>query len=261
VAYQKQGRLQEAISEFEQALQSKGLNRRTEMVVTYYHLGRAYHQLGELQKSKGFYEKAVQMDANLSHALGGLAVLYGAEGNTGTASVYLERALKADSKNPYVNFNMGLHYMKQGEMDRAEPHFRKAVVDEGLKGFAYLYLGVISKQRGQLGQASTHLKASAAANPKDVTPHLHLLEVYHAAGLERMSLQEGEILSEMIGRDEALFRQTVELILTKGDAGDVCLSGDIIIPILYQVLTKRADAFKTQLSYLKKVLDKDSKIE
>jgi tetratricopeptide (TPR) repeat protein len=261
VAYQKQGRLQEAISEFEQALQSKGLNRRTEMIVTYYHLGRAYHQLGELQKSKGFYEKAVQMDANLSHALGGLAVLYGAEGNTETAFVYLERALKADSENPYVNFNMGLHYMKQGEMDRAEPHFRKAAVDESLKGYAYLHLGVISKQRGQLGQASMHLKASAAANPKDVTPHLHLLEVYHAAGLERMSLQEGEILSEMIGRDEALFRQTVELILTKGDAGDVYLSGDIIIPILYQVLTKRADAFKTQLSYLKKVLDKDSKIE
>jgi tetratricopeptide (TPR) repeat protein len=261
VVYHKQGRLQEAISEFEQALQSQGLNRRTEMVVTYYHLGRAYHQLGELQKSKGFYEKALQMDANLSHALGGVAVLYGLEGNTGTAFVYLERALKADSENPYVNFNMGLHYMKQGEMDRAEPHFKKAAVDEGLKGSAYLYLGVISKQRGQLGQASTHLKASAAANPKDVTPHLHLLEVYHAAGLERMSLQEGEILSEMIGRDEALFRQTVDLIVAKGGAMEVRLSNDVIIPILYQVLTKRADAFKTQLSYLKKVLDKDSKIE
>jgi len=261
VAYQKQGRLQEAISEFEQALQSKGLNRRTEMVVTYYHLGRAYQQLGELQKSKGFYEKALQIDAKLPQALADLAVLYGAEGDAGTAFVYLERALKADSQNPYVNFNMGLHYMKQGEMDRAEPHFRKAEAAEGIKGSAHLYLGIICRQRGQLGRSAMHLKASAAANPKDVTPHLHLLEVYHAAGLERMSLQEGEILSEMIGRDEALFRQTVDLILIKGDAGDVCLSGDVIIPILYQVLTKRADAFKTQLSYLKKVLDKDSKIE
>jgi len=261
VAYQKQGRFQEAISEFEKALRSKGFNRRTEMIVTYYQLGRAYHQLGELQKSKGFYEKALQMDANLSHALGGLAVLCGAEGNTGTAFVYLERALKADSENPYVNFNMGLHYMKQGEMDRAEPHFRKAGAAEGIKGAAHLYLGIIWKQKGQLGRAAMHLKASAAANPKDVTPHLHLLEVYHAAGLEGMSRYEGEILFEMIGRDEALFRQTVDLILEKGGAGDVRLSSEVLIPMLYQVLTKRADAFQTQVSYLKKVLDRDNKID
>ena len=120
---------------------------------------------------------------------------------------------------------------------------------------------MIHKQRGQLGQAAMHLKACAAANPKDLTPRLHLLEVYHAAGLEGMSLREGEILSEMIGRDEALFRQTVELILTKGSASDVGLSGDVIIPILYQVLAKRADAFRTQLDYLEKLLDKDSKTE
>ena len=41
---------------------------------------------------------------------------------------------------------------------------------------------------------------------------------------------------------------------------EVRLFGNVIISILYQVLTKRADAFKTQLSYLKKVLDKDSEI-
>jgi len=76
-----------------------------------------------------------------------------------------------------------------------------------------------------------------------------------------MSLQEGEILSEMIGPDDALFRQTVDLIITKGRAGDVLLTGDVIIPILCQVMIQKADAFKTQLDYLKKVLDKESKIE
>ena len=261
VAYQKQGRLQESISEFEKALKSKGLNRRTEAVVTYYQLGRAYYQLGDLQKSKGFYEKALQMDANLPHALADLAVLYSAEGDAGTAGAYLERAYKTDSENPYVNFNMGLSYMKKGEVDRAEPHFRKAETAEGIKGAAHLYSGIIWKQKGQLGRAAMHLKASAAANPKDVTPHLHLLEVYHAAGLEGMSRHEGEMLFEMIGRDEALFRQTVDLILEKGGAGDVCLSGEVLIPMLYQVLTRRTDAFQTQLSYLKKALEKCSKIE
>jgi tetratricopeptide (TPR) repeat protein len=201
------------------------------------------------------------MDPNLSPALADLAVLYGAEGNAGSALVYLERALKADPENPYVNFNMGLHHMKRGEFARAESHLRKAAAAEGIKGTALLYSGMISKQKGQFGRATMHLKASADANPKDVTPRLHLLEVYHAAGLEEMALQQGEILSEMIGSDNGLFRQTVDLIVTKGDAGDVLLSCEIIIPILYQAMIKRSDVFETQLRYLKKLLYKDRKIE
>jgi len=261
VAYQKQGRLKEAIGEFEKALESKGVNRRTEKVVSYYHLGQVYYQLGDFHKAKGFYEQALQMDANLPQALADLAVLYGAEGDAETALAYLERALKADPENPYVNFNMGLHRMKQREMVQAEPHFIKASESEALKGSAHLYLGMIYKQRKELGRAEVHLKISAAANPRDVTPRLHLIDVYHAAGLEKMTLQEAAILSDRLGRDEGLFHQIMDLIMTKGSAGDVLLSADILIPVLYQVMTRRADVFKKQLTYLKKVLDKDSKIE
>ncbi len=184
-----------------------------------------------------------------------------AEGDVGKALIYLERALKVDPENPYVNFNMGLSLMKQRELDRAEPHFGIASESEALKGSAHLYLGMICKERKQLSRAEMHLKSSAAANPKDVTPRLHLLEVYHAAGLEEKTLQEGEVLSERIGRDEGLFRQTMDLIMTKGSDGDVLLSADIILPVLYEVMTKRSDLFNTQLIYLRKVLDKDSKIE
>jgi tetratricopeptide (TPR) repeat protein len=261
VYYQHQGRLQEAVAEFEKALKSKEVNRRTEKVVTFYHLGRAHQQLGDPQKAKAFYEQALQMDANLPPALADLAALYGAEGDAGTAWGHLARAYRADPGSPYVNFNMGLHLMKQREMDRAEPHFVTASESEALKGSAHLYLGMIYKQRKQLGRAEMALKSSAASNPRDVTPCLHLLEVYHEAGLEEMTLKEGEILSERIGRDDNLFRQTMDLIMTKGSAGDVLLSADIIIPVLYQVMAKRADVFEKQLIYLKKVLDKDSKIE
>jgi tetratricopeptide (TPR) repeat protein len=242
-------------------LESKGVNRKKEKVVTYYHLGRAYAQLGDLAKSKDFYIQALQMDANLPQALANLAVLYGTEGDESKALTYLEQALKVDPENPYVNFNMGLHCMKHREIDRAEPHFIKALQTEALQGSAHLYLGMIYKQRKELDLAEMHLKDSAAANPKDLTPLLHLLEVYHAAGLEEKTLQEGEILAKRVGGDQDLFRQTMDLILTKGSAGDVLLSGDVIVPVLYQVMSERGDASKRQLVYLKKILDKDSKIE
>ena len=261
VAYEEQGRFQEALREFETALDSKALNRRTEKVVAYYQLGRVFNQLGDLQKAKSLYEKALAIDPRLTPALSGLAVLYEAKGNPGKALDYMERALEADSEDPYVNFNLGLHYLKQGAMDRAQWHFQKAAMDEALRGATHLHLGVISKQKGQLGRASMHFSVAAAAKPKDVTPHLHLLELYHGAGLREKSRQEGEILLDMIGRDEALFRQTVDLVLMKGSGHDVLLSDDVVFPVLYQVLSKRMDDHTIQLSYLKKVLDKYGKIE
>jgi len=261
VAYEEQGRFQEALREFETALDSKALNRRTEKVVAYYQLGRVFNQLGDLQKAKSLYEKALAIDPRLTPALSGLAVVYEAKGNPGKALDYMERALEADSEDPYVNFNLGLHYLKQGAMDRAQWHFQKAAMDEALRGATHLYLGVISKQKGQLGRASMHFSVAAAAKPKDVTPHLHLLELYHGAGLREKSRQEGEILLDMIGRDEALFRQTVDLVLMKGSGHDVLLSDDVVFPVLYQVLSKRMDDHTIQLSYLKKVLDKYGKIE
>ena len=76
-----------------------------------------------------------------------------------------------------------------------------------------------------------------------------------------MALQEGVILSEMMGRDQGLFFQTMDLIMAKGTEEDVLLSSDIIIPILHQVMTERADFFAIQLTYFKNMFDKNSNIE
>jgi tetratricopeptide (TPR) repeat protein len=137
----------------------------------------------------------------------------------------------------------------------------KALQAGALRGNPHLYLGILYKQRKDLDRAEMHLKASAAANPRDVTPHLHLLEVYYAAGLKERALEEGEILSGRMSQDDDLFRQTMDLVLIKGSAGDVQLSPDIILHVLHQAMREKADLFKSQLAYLEKVLDKDSKTE
>ena len=261
VAFEKQGRLREAVDEFEKALRSKAFNRRTEKIVTYYHLGRAHQQLGDLERAKGFYEQAVQMDGNLSPALVSLAVAYSEQGDDAKSFAYLERALLADLHNPYVNFNMGLHHVKHGEMDRAEPYFSKALVDEALRGSASLYLGILYKQRGQMGRAAIYLKTAATENPKDISPHLHLIDVYDSVGLKQRSLQEGEIVLDMIGKDEALLRETIALVLSGDGASGVRLQGEAVITIVYQVLNKRANVLESRLSHLKKILDKNGKIE
>jgi hypothetical protein len=92
-------------------------------------------------------------------------------------------------------------------------------------------------------------------NPKDITPRLHLIELYHAAGLERRALDQGEGLLDILFTDECLFYNTVDFILKKGTLKDVDLSMKIILPVLYQAMTKRGDIFNRQLSYLEKIFD------
>ena len=261
LSFQEKGQLHEAISEFEKAIRSPVLNRKKETVVAYYQLGKAYHDMGEYEKAKDFYEKALEMDPNLSGALCHLAILYDAEGKTESTGAYLEQALRVAPKDPHVNFNLGLFYLKQGDMDKARPHFSIAKEEERLRSSAYLYMGMISKQKGQLGRAVICLKAAAGANPKDITPHLHLVEIYQAAGLENRSFEEGETVAAVLVREEALFYQTVNLILNKGGSKDVHLSARVIFPVLHDLLSRKSRKYDVYADYLKKVLDQEGKIE
>ncbi len=173
----------------------------------------------------------------------------------------LTKALEVEPESPRVNFNLGLFHLKNGNPEKAMPCFRVAMGDPGLRPSALVSLGVAHKQMGDRGKAAVLFEQAVMTNPKDITPRLHLIGLYQAAGLKRRALDQGEGLSGIMLTNEGLFYNAVDLIVTKGRSKDVDLSGEIILPVLYEAMSKRGDVFNNQLSYLKKVLDKDSKIE
>jgi tetratricopeptide (TPR) repeat protein len=259
--YQGTGRLLKAKEEYQKALTLNNYARKAEEAATYFNLGNLHRDLGDSSQAEVFYQKAIQVDPNCHPALNSLAVLYAGEGGEEAVLPLLLRSLEAAPQSASTNYNLGLFYLRKGELDKAVPYFNTAGGGPGIHHGVQVSLGVAYKQMGLRGKACVFFKQALATNPRDVVPRLHLMELYHSAGLEKKALDEGHGLLDLLLKDEALFYNTVGFVLEKGRSNEVSLSHETILPLLYQAMKLRGEVFNVQVSYLKKLLDKDSKIE
>jgi len=255
--YQQQGYLNRAIAEFKKALESPGFSRKDEAHITYYQLGKAYQELGKMDQAKSFYEGALRIKPDLALAYGALAFLHSVGGSEYLAEEYLKKALTHAPNDPYVNFNAGLACLKKNHrLDEAVRHFTLATEAPGGAGAkAVLYLGIAYKQKGQLGRATICFRESAEANPSDVTPHLHLMEIYQMTGHEDRADAEAERMLSKCMHQRSLFDQVVELISRKGRSLDVHLSGKTIFPVLHRVMAEYEKMLDRWKGILRKELE------
>jgi tetratricopeptide (TPR) repeat protein len=259
--YQGKGQAHEAMEAYEKALNLHKYQRKGEEAAVYFNLGNLHRDLGSADRAQYFYQQAIKVDPNCYPALNGLAVLYERQGRMDAVLPLLRKALEVEPETSHASFNLGLFHLKSGEPEKAVPYFNIAVRDQGLQHAVLVCSGVAYKQMGQRGKAAGFFGRAILTNPRDLTPRLHLVEIYHALGLKSRALDQGESLLDILLMDEGLFYNTVNFILEKGGSKEIDLSGEMIIPILQQVMSKRGEIFNSQLSYLKKILDKDSKIE
>jgi Tfp pilus assembly protein PilF len=259
--YQGRGQLDKAKDEYEKALSLNNFPRKGEEAATYFNLGNLHRDLGNPAEAEVLYQKAVRVDPNCYPALNSLAVLDEQEGKKDAVLPLLVRALQAEPQSSSTNYNLGLFHLKNGEPDKAVPYFAAAVGDPGIQHSVKVSLGVAYKQMGLKGKAYVFFEQALVTNPKDVVPRLHLIELYRTAGLGKKALDQGRALLDLLLKDEALFYNTMGFVHEKGPSAEVGLSPEAILPILYQAMSQREDIFNGQVSYLRKLLDKDSKIE
>jgi protein O-mannosyl-transferase len=260
--YQEQGYLNRAIAEFKKALESPGFSRKDEAFITYYQLGKAYQELGRMDQAEHSYEGALRIKPDLAVALGNLAVLQSLEGHEGLAEEYLQKALSCAPDDPYVNFNAGLACLKKSHrLDEAIRRLNVATGAPGVAGArALLYLGIAYKQKGQLGRATIYFRKAAEANPSDVTPRLHLMEIYHMSGHEGMARSEADWILSKCMQHKPLFTQTLELISRRGRSWDVHLSEKILFPIFQSVLAEKGAQLDQWRICLRKAQDLDESL-
>jgi Tfp pilus assembly protein PilF len=259
--YQGGGQLHKAMEEYEKALSLNTYPRKGEEAVTYFNLGNLHRDLGDPEQAGVLYQKAVQVDPACYPALNSLAVLYEREGRKDDVLPLLLRALKAEPRSSNTNYNFGLFHLKSGDPEKAVPYLATALEDPGIRHSARVSMGVAYKQMGSRGKAYMLFEQALAANPKDVVPRLHLVDLYRSAGLEERALDQGRDLMDILLKDDTLFYNTVGFVHEKGRSKEVGLSSEAILPVLHQAMRQRGDIFESQLSYLKKILDKESKIE
>jgi tetratricopeptide (TPR) repeat protein len=156
---------------------------------------------------------------------------------------------------------MGMHHLKNGRPDEAISHFEVSLNEIDLKAKAFLYLGIAYRQKGWHGKAAITFRRSLALDEKNITPHLHLAEIYHRTGHKKMRQREVETIINLMLQNEPLFYQTIDLITQKGSLGNVHLSSDLILDLMNEACNRKFEKLTVWGKYIEKMMEKETKLK
>jgi tetratricopeptide (TPR) repeat protein len=92
--------------------------------------GIAYHQLGELDQARRYYERAIKLDKKYSEAVNNLGTIYYAKRNYRKAVGQYKKALKLAPNSASIHSNLGTAYFARKKYkDAAEAYERALSLD------------------------------------------------------------------------------------------------------------------------------------
>ena len=122
MALANQGKLPEAIQQYERAIQLQ-----PDLPVAHYNLGIALAGQGKLDEAIQHYQRAIQIKPDYAEALNNLGNVLGEEGRLPEAIQQFERALQAEPGFAEAHYDLGVALARQGKLNEAIPHFQQAL--------------------------------------------------------------------------------------------------------------------------------------
>ncbi|MGD9300548.1 MAG: tetratricopeptide repeat protein [Desulfobacterales bacterium] len=172
VALSHQGRLEEAIEQYQVALKIK-----PEFSDAHYNLGYALAKIGKLDEGISHFREALRIEPSQVKILNNLGAALVLKGHYWEAIDYFNKALKINPSDADVHNNLGLAFKKQGELDAAMRHFSKAVALDPLHAGALFNRGVLLMDQGQLEAAGRHFTRVLEISPGYREARFNLEEV------------------------------------------------------------------------------------
>lgn len=158
----EQGRTEDAIDQFQQALQI-----RPGYAETYYNLGNARLQQGRLDEAMAYFQQALQIRPDYADAHFNLGVALYRKGNVGEAMTHFQQALQIKPDDTEARLALGNALLQQGQTDEAMIHFQKAVQLEPGSAEAQCDLGNALLQQGRMDEAIGHFQTALQIAPDD----------------------------------------------------------------------------------------------
>jgi Tfp pilus assembly protein PilF len=254
--YQDHGLTERALKEYKKALESPVIHRKNEPFMTHYQMGNLYSELGDHQQAIWHYLEAIRLDPNFYLAMVKLAALYDEDNNRALADYYLKEASRLNRGHPVINLNMGILCLREARPSEAIQHLIVAREDKSLKVRARLYLAIAYKQKGWLGRAVVTLRKVRSAAPKDITPYLHLIEVFSRKGDQAKAQEAAEQVAGLMAQNEGLAQDIIDLMANQEKAAATFLSRDYVLPALTSALEEKYQTFWEWNSAVKKMMEK-----
>jgi tetratricopeptide (TPR) repeat protein len=145
----KQGRLSEAIAQFQKALELRpdAVGANSSLVAAFADLGRFDDAIESAREAAEFNPNCAELETNLGNALS-------RSGRIAEGIAHYRKALEIKPDYPDAEFNLGTELSKRGSLAEAIVHYRKALEWNPIRADVYVNLGNVFARQGQLAEAT-----------------------------------------------------------------------------------------------------------
>ncbi len=182
-ALAKQGRIDQAVKAYQQALQVKPTYAQA-----HYNLGNLFVPQGKFAEAMRHYQQAVRILPDFAEAHNNLGNVLAKQGELEDAIQHFRLALELSPRLSEVHFNLVDALTRQGELDEAIEHFQEALKIKPDFVKAHDHLGSVLAAQGHLDMALDHFRQVLRIRPEFAEAHQSL----------------GQALAEQGKRDEAV---------------------------------------------------------
>jgi pentatricopeptide repeat protein len=131
IAYEDQGRFEDAVDAYQRAIRAN-----PEYVLARYNLGLLYTRLGRISQAVEQYEGVIAVDPGFADAYAGLAWLLAKQGVRQQEGFDLiEKAIRLEPEKNWYQDVLAEQYISRGEMDKAREIFREMIRREPGNGY------------------------------------------------------------------------------------------------------------------------------
>jgi len=156
----KQGRLEEAIGQFHEALEIQPASYDAR-----YNLGNALFRQGKLDDAIAQYQKILALAPDSAQVLNNLGNALAMKGESEAALAQYEKALQIQPGYADAHYDLGQVLLKLGKLDEAIAHYRKSLEIEPRNTEAQNGLGKALLLKGDLDGAMACFMKATPANP------------------------------------------------------------------------------------------------
>ena len=177
VALEKKGRTTEAAAEYREALRLQ-----PDHIYSLNKLGNFLALEGKRDEALTLFQKAITVNPDFAEAQNNLANLLAMENKTDEAIAHYEQALLSQPDFPEAHNNLGIALQKRSDMTNALFHFQRAMTFRPDYVDARLNLATLLLSTGKLDEAQAAFETVLQLNPAIPAVHYNLGLIYGERG-------------------------------------------------------------------------------
>ncbi len=186
----KNGRTDEAISQFQEAIRQKA-----DYADAHYNLGRVFSRKGQLDQAVSQYRAAIRLNPDFAKAHNNLGNALFKEGRLDEAIEQLQAAIRLDPNYAEAHGNLGNVFFKRGQLAEAISQFQEAIRLKPDEVNAHYNLGAVLSQQGRTDEAINQFQAAIRLRPEYAEAYDNLAKLLAGEGRldEAVSCYRAEI--------------------------------------------------------------------